>query len=709
MINTTTKTKIGDKMKGYKRLSPGMMFKNKKVQKFIIAILTFAVLFIICSMGVIPKKYNLKEGDVAPTNINSPRDFVDDIATQEKIDKAVSAITDKYSKNLNVRNDAIEKAKSFFEKAIEIKGMNLNDKEKIEKLKSSIQIELGDRDCEEALKLKEEELKNLSVFLENCLDKILSQDIMANNESDLKKAKDDLSFYIENSSISQSAKKLCYSIGIPLIMPNLYYDAAKTRELKEDAKRQIQPVIYKKNQNIVMKGEVVNSKHIYLMKKAGLLKDNRISDISLYIGVSLAIIIVETLIIWYIYRFRKNIYNDNSKLVILSIILCINSFFASGINIISGYLIPVSLIAMLASLIFDPLVAFSISIPSVLIVAFITNFNFEVVMIYLTGCISAILFISNAHERNNVVISGLSVGIINGIVTFSIGLINNYNIAQNILQSSMALGGGILSSIFAIGILPVFEQMFDIITPIKLLELSNPNHPLLKRLLFEAPGTYHHSILVGNLAEAAADEVNANSLLSRTGAYYHDIGKIKRPYFFKENQITNDNPHDKITPKLSTLIITSHVKDGIELSEKYRLPGAIKDIIEQHHGTTLVKYFYVLAANDGKDKVDESSFRYEGPKPQSREAAIVMLADSVEAAVHSLNNPAVQDIERMIDKVIEDKINDGQLDECDLTLKDIEKTKQSFIKVLTGMFHSRIEYPDINLKTEEGEDIVDRV
>jgi putative nucleotidyltransferase with HDIG domain len=273
----------------------------------------------------------------------------------------------------------------------------------------------------------------------------------------------------------------------------------------------------------------------------------------------------------------------------------------------------------------------------------------------------------------------------------------------------MGAAGGVLSAILAIGILPVFEQMFDIITPIKLLELSNPNQPLLKKMLFEAPGTYHHSILVGNLAEAAANEVGANALLTRTGAYYHDIGKIKRPYFFKENQITNDNPHDKITPKLSTLIITSHVKDGMELAEENKLPRAIKDIIEQHHGTTLVRYFYVMAMNNESEMVEEASFRYDGPKPFSKEAAIVMLADSVEAAVRSMGNPTTLDMEKMVNKIVEEKVNDGQLDNCDLTLKDIEKIKQSFLKILEGIFHSRIEYPEVNTQIKEGMSASDRV
>jgi putative nucleotidyltransferase with HDIG domain len=224
---------------------------------------------------------------------------------------------------------------------------------------------------------------------------------------------------------------------------------------------------------------------------------------------------------------------------------------------------------------------------------------------------------------------------------------------------------------------------------------------LLKRLLTEAPGTYHHSIIVGNLAEAAADAVGGDSLLVRVGAYYHDIGKIKRPYFFIENQMTCDNPHDKIAPSLSTLILTSHVKDGVEMARELKLPQGIIDIIEQHHGSGLVSFFYHKALeSDRPETVTEEEYRYEGPKPQTREAAIVMLADTVEAAVRSLNNRTPGRVEGLVRKIIKDKLNDGQLDESDLTFKDLNIIANSFVRILSGIFHSRVEYPDMSQEIE---------
>ncbi|OPZ70969.1 MAG: hypothetical protein BWY80_01413 [Firmicutes bacterium ADurb.Bin456] len=285
---------------------------------------------------------------------------------------------------------------------------------------------------------------------------------------------------------------------------------------------------------------------------------------------------------------------------------------------------------------------------------------------------------------------------------FVVGLVTGTPLGL-LISTSLALGitSGILSSILTNGSLPFLEHTFQITSPVRLLELSHPNNVLLKRLLTEAPGTYHHSIIVGNLAESAADAVGGESLLVRVGAYYHDIGKIKRPYFFIENQMTSDNPHDKIAPSLSTLILTSHVKDGVELAREHRLPQGIIDIIEQHHGSGLVSYFYHKALeSDRTETVTEEEFRYEGPKPQTKEAALVMLADSVEAAVRSLQNRTAGRVEGLVRKIIKDKLNDGQLDECDLTLKDLDIIAAAFVRVLTGIFHSRIEYPDIAQEME---------
>ena len=266
---------------------------------------------------------------------------------------------------------------------------------------------------------------------------------------------------------------------------------------------------------------------------------------------------------------------------------------------------------------------------------------------------------------------------------------------------------GLLVAILANGLLPYLESMFGLTSSVKLLELSNASHPLLKRLLVEAPGTYHHSVIVGNLAETAADNIGADSLLTRVGAYYHDIGKLKRPYFFTENQFGGDNPHDNISANLSSLIIKSHVKDGVEMASNHKLPEQVIAIIEEHHGKNLIAYFYEQAKKEEKlYDLSAAKFCYEGPKPQSKEAAIIMLADIIEASLHSrkFDKSDHNRIEGYVKEMIKGFLVKKQLDESELNFKELDIIANSFVKVLTGIYHQRIEYPENLIKEAKKDD-----
>jgi putative nucleotidyltransferase with HDIG domain len=255
---------------------------------------------------------------------------------------------------------------------------------------------------------------------------------------------------------------------------------------------------------------------------------------------------------------------------------------------------------------------------------------------------------------------------------------------------------GIICAIITIGVMPIFETLFGILTPFRLLELSNPNRDILKRLMLEAPGTYHHSILVGNLAETAAHDIGADNVLARVASFYHDIGKLERPYYYKENQIAGENPHDMIPPQVSAGILKQHVSHGLILAKKHKLPEEIQRIIVSHHGTTIIKYFYHLEQQKNAD-ADYKPFTYDGPKPETREEVIVMLADSVEAAVRTLDNPTKPAVRALVDKIVDQKREEAQLDKSDITLKELECVKDSFMKVLSGIFHERIAYPEVEL------------
>ena len=264
--------------------------------------------------------------------------------------------------------------------------------------------------------------------------------------------------------------------------------------------------------------------------------------------------------------------------------------------------------------------------------------------------------------------------------------------------TKLLFGGinAVMSPVIAFGLLIFYEKVFRVTTDLTLLELTDFNHPLLKELSSKAPGTFHHSIIMGNLSEAAAESIGANSILARVGCYYHDIGKMLKPQYFIENQLDMNNKHNELNPNMSTKIIISHVKDGIELAKKHRLPQQIIDFIPMHHGTTLVAYFYDKAKSASREEVSDITYRYPGPKPQTKETGIVMLADAIEASTRTIEDPSPQKLENRIIEVIRSRFTEGELDECDLTLRDLTKIKDSFLKILVGIHHHRLKYPDKN-------------
>ena len=322
------------------------------------------------------------------------------------------------------------------------------------------------------------------------------------------------------------------------------------------------------------------------------------------------------------------------------------------------------------------------------------------------GGMVAIYMLRRNTARVMVVVSGLVVGVVNFLILLCVRALTSNDMSSVWNDAMYAIGGAVVSAVLCVGLQPILETAFNLVTPSKLIELSNPNQPLLRRLMIETPGTYHHSMVVANLAEA----VGANALLVRVGAYYHDIGKLIRPLYFKENQM-GENPHDKTDPRVSTAILTEHTRDGVELARRHHLPEPIIDMIRQHHGDTPVMYFYAKAVKMfGEENVDIRDFRYDGPKPQTSEAAILMLSDTVEAAVRALPDPTQEKISALIRKLVRGKMEDGQLDECTLTFRDIGKICSAFETVLQGVFHERIEYPSVDLSRAQhhGEDKTSR-
>ena len=356
-------------------------------------------------------------------------------------------------------------------------------------------------------------------------------------------------------------------------------------------------------------------------------------------------------------------------------------------------LLPFSIVPMLAVLLFNDLViALLLSLASAVAVSSMWSRPAELAMLFLLSGLSGALLVFKARKSMTIIIAGVAVGVIQSLVLFFTRAMNP---VEPKLYAFLFLNG-IFSGIICVGVLPIFEFLFGTITNIRLLELADFNHPLLNRMMQEAPGTYHHSLIVGNLSEAAGRVVGANSLLARIGAYYHDIGKLTKPDYFSENQSLFGNVHESLAPNMSKLVIMNHVKEGVELAKEYRINPHIVDFIRQHHGTSLVYFFYRKALEEGhrQEGVKEDVFRYPGPKPDTKETAIVLLADSVEAATRALREPTLAKMEELVHKIINNKFIDGQLDECDLTLKDLEKISQVFIHILTGISHTRVNYPE---------------
>lgn len=515
------------------------------------------------------------------------------------------------------------------------------------------------------------------------------------HEDDLRDARDDFEASVEDVRLAPALQEAGTIIGRQLIQPNLVLDTEKVNRARQAAVDSVEPVLIMKGEVIVRKGDVVRPEHIELLRDVGLLKTGR--DYGAVLGVILLTAILLVLGGTYLYQNRSDVLQNEPLLALVGSVLITMLLLGELFSVISWsgarFLNPSALTGLLLTLLIDSQVATIATIIMAVFLTVINDLSWIIGLLALIGGLTAIFSVSKVSQRGDLMRAGFIVGGVNLVLMLTLGLLSkDTNLIYN---SYLGLLSGVLASIMAIGILPYLESIFKVTSSLRLLELSNPNHPLMRRLMLEAPGTYHHSILVGNLAEAAAEAVGADGLLARVGAHYHDIGKLKRPYFFVENQVGIDNPHDKMAPSLSTLIITSHVKDGLELANEFKLPPAVTQFIAQHHGTDLVRYFYHRAseAND-EGTVEERDFRYPGPKPHGKEVAIVSLADATEAAVRSISRPNPGKIEAIVRKIIKDRLNSGELDESDLTFQDMDRIANAFVKVIVSMFHARVEYPE---------------
>lgn len=684
---------------------------NSTARQWILGIFLFLGLYGILMINIAPTAYNFTVGEVARFDVKVPRDMENRAQTLRNQEEAgLRAVIEAQNNPENYEiNQAVilsveQKITALFTFIKE--KINFNSEDETSQaitseelrvlLDENWQVHLPTRVVAEIMAATLEEYE---MFIKETTRIVVKQMNQRITDDNLPEIRDQLRNLFEDSDIKENLREAAYLIGGQVLTPNLKLNQEKVEQAKQEAIKEVEPVLVKAGEIIISDGTIVRPEHIQLLKDLGLYREGL--DFKSLSGLGIILFALLALLGVYLYKYGRNVILSENKLALLCSVLVVVTFITKILSFVqwnlAAYLSPIALGGILVTILLDSRIG-TITVLVLSVITVIVHNSLVVAALCLIGGVVAILSVSQVSQRGELMRAGFIVGGTNVLVMIAFGLLQGDTTL--IIHSYLGILNGLISSIITIGSLPYFESIFNITSGIRLLELSNPNQPLLRRLLMETPGTYHHSILVGNLAEAAAEAVGADGLLARVGSTYHDLGKLKRPYFFAENQFGIDNPHDKIAPSLSTLIITSHVKDGIELARENKLPDVVIDFIAQHHGTDLVKFFYHRAKENDGENIQEKDFRYPGPKPQTKETAIVSLADAVEAAVRSLVKPTPGKIEALVRKIIRDRLDDGQLDESDLTFKDLNKIAEAFVKVLNGIYHARVEYPE-NITREE--------
>ena len=686
-------------------------------------LIIIAVFFCVCT----PKKYDLRVGAISHVTVDATKDIVDEVTTEEKRNAAAETVEPSYRFQQGVKEEVLSSLDQAFQELRTVQQYGLT-------LRSD-----SNQNIRSTRPFSEDEI-DYALTLLNTLDLNRTQltTLMRIDTSSFEEMVSTVTVAVENSlnttiregQVSQSIMTIQQIVGYKLdvsltqniiptvlrscIKPNMIIDEEATGEAKQKAIDAVEPVIYLQGQNIIREGDRITHSQVEMLRSLGLLNDNHY-DYSVYRGAVILTILSFICLLMLLRLLMKDVLKDIRKLAVILIILVLCFGFASLATLLpSLYIIPIALGMILGTVLIGYRAGLVMTVPLALLFAGITSVCstttfydvFLIISITLSGGIATVWFLKGRPQRVRVLLSGLIAALFSLIMIAGVKLLTADETLDLIHTGVWALAGSLLSGVLAVALQPVFEGIFHLATPSRLLEITNPNQPLMKRLMLEAPGTYHHSIIVANLAESAADKIGANAYLARAGAYYHDIGKLKRPGYFSENQ-RGRNPHENTDPYVSAAILTAHTRDGALIAQKNHLPPEVQDIILQHHGVTPVMFFYhkALQMSDGKH-VDINDFRYAGPKPQTREASVVMLADTIEAAVRSMKDPTPKGIDQFIERLIRGKLEDGQLSDCQLSLRDIDQICSAFSGILKGVYHERIEYPKVQQFAIKNEGII---
>ncbi len=660
--------------------------------------------------SALPQQLDVQAGQPAPFNIKAPSEFIDRPATEHLRQEAREQVSDVYEQDPTVMEESMEQLDEIFSMVHDVrqswhKELEYSPGDSLEMTEEQMEmattdfgqalpVPLGEGDVRMLLQAKEKVIDEAHEHIELSLQFLFAQGIKPDSLSDYRRQ---MTESAQESELPETVRPLMGKVGEHLLQPNLLLNIEETERRKQMAAEGVTPEVILRGQIIVPDGQIITSEDIVRLRDAGLLQEG--APWKIYAGSVMFAFIILVLVASYLAMFQQEIFSSEPRIVLIGLTAFLTLFACRFLLAISPYLLPVAAGTILLAVLLNGNTALVVGIAMSLSVGVLTGGNIIAILLSVAGGTVGAISASTVSDRTHIMRSGVAVAACNLAVFLSyLSYAGRANLAELALwkDAMWGVGNGVLAAVMAIGLLPFKETIFGVLTPVKLLELSNPNHPLLRRLLQEAPGTYHHSMMVANLAESAAEAVGGDSLLARVGSYYHDVGKARRPYFFVENQFADSNPHDKLSANLSALTVISHVRDGLEMAEEEGLPERVIEFISEHHGTTLATYFYnrALEQRDDSEDIAEENFRYPGPKPQSKETAVVMLADAVEASVRAMSRPSPDRIRGTVREIIHERLEDGQLDRCDLTFQDLDRICESFTQVLAGAFHRRVEYPE---------------
>jgi putative nucleotidyltransferase with HDIG domain len=672
-------------------------------------ILTLGMTLILSFNLVWTSQVNVVVGDPAPDDVFAPisYSFTSTVLTDKAREQARSSVADIYTPlDPGIGREQLAQASAIFSFIETVRNDPLaTSDDKIAYLQSIEDLEMSEEVARDLLAFSSSEFDTIKSEIFRIVDDLMREEIRENQLDEFQR----IARRQASLGLTQAQSNVVTNLAWQFIAPTVFPDEEATSAARDLAAQEVEPVTRSvaRDQRIVRAGEIVTEEDYELMGQLGLLRQE--FDWRTLLSAFLVSLLAVILIVLYWQKFHNVEQNSSRYLIVLTGLILIFTLAARLMASTSGYwplLFPLAALSMLLAVVFE--VRFSMLI-SVIIAAIFGLFAPNSLMLAVYPAVGGLIAILTLRDSQRIV-SYFRAGLLAFLGQIAVLLIfalpQIFEPVEFLTQSVYALGNGLLSAAITLVGFFILGSAFGIITTVQLQDLSRLDHPLLQELLRRAPGTYHHSIMVANLAEQAAERIAANSTLVRVGAFYHDIGKMNRPPFFTENQ-EGVNPHDSLDPYTSARIIISHVPDGLELAKRYRLPDKIKDFIAEHHGTRIVKGFYHKARTQSGDKADEvdiEKFRYPGPLPSTRESGIVMMADAVEATSSALRPNTPEAIEKLVNTIVDDDLMQGQLKNSDLTLGDIEIIRASFIETLKGRFHVRVRYPG-NERIDAGETI----